>query len=456
MLLDALAITVAALVASQIRFATEVPLPRLWYGVMSAALPPIWVVLMAANRAYERRFLGLGAEEFQRVFGAAIAATAVVATTCYALQFNLARGYVAIALPLGTVLTLLFRYAARKVVHARRRGGSWSHRALAVGDRAHVAELIEHVHREAYAGVRFVGACVPGQPDPIVVSGVQIPVVASLTGVADAVRLLSVDTVAVTACPAVTGGTLRRLAWELEGSDVDLVVAPALTDIAGPGISVRPVAGLPLLHVHEPEFTGARRIAKGAADRSLAALALIVLTPLLLLLAMVIRLTSPGPALFRQTRVGKGGSTFTCYKLRTMVATAEVERERLIDLNERSEGLLFKIRRDPRVTPVGRWLRRYSFDELSQLWNIARGDMSLVGPRPPLPIEVDAYGHDVRRRLLVKPGLTGLWQISGRSDLPWTESVRLDLFYVENWSPFLDLSILWKTAFAVLRGSGAY
>jgi exopolysaccharide biosynthesis polyprenyl glycosylphosphotransferase len=216
------------------------------------------------------------------------------------------------------------------------------------------------------------------------------------------------------------------------------------------------VSGLPLLHVEEPEFAGARRLIKGAVDRVAAACALLLLSPVLLAIALAIRLTSRGPAFFLQTRIGKGGREFTVVKFRTMVVDAEARRAALLERNERSEGLLFKIRSDPRVTPVGRVLRKYSLDELPQFVNVLTGSMSLVGPRPPLPEEAALYGDDVKRRLLVKPGVTGLWQISGRSDLTWDESVRLDLRYVENWSLTLDLMILWKTAGAVFRGAGAY
>jgi exopolysaccharide biosynthesis polyprenyl glycosylphosphotransferase len=253
-----------------------------------------------------------------------------------------------------------------------------------------------------------------------------------------------------------TQADLRRLSWELEGSGVDLVVAPSLTDIAGPRIHIRPVAGLPLLHVEQPEFSGGRRLLKGTVDRLLATSALLLLIPVLAALAAAIRLTSSGPALFRQTRVGVDGRTFTIFKLRSMYVDAEQRLAALQDRNENADGLLFKIKDDPRVTPLGALLRRFSLDELPQLLNVLRGDMSLVGPRPPLPAEVAQYGDDVRRRLLVKPGLTGLWQISGRSDLSWDESVRLDLHYVENWTLALDLLILWKTGFAVLQRRGAY
>jgi len=261
--------------------------------------------------------------------------------------------------------------------------------------------------------------------------------------------------VAVLACPEMDGVALRRLAWQLERDDVELVVAPALMDVTGPRISIRPVSGLPLLHVEHPELDGGRQVVKDLFDRVMALVALVVLSPLLLVVALLIKFTSEGPVLFRQTRVGRDGREFTVLKFRTMVVDAEARKTELLVHNEH-DGVLFKIRKDPRITPIGRKLRRYSLDELPQLINVLRGDMSLVGPRPPLPEEVARYGGDVYRRLAVKPGLTGLWQVSGRSDLSWEESVRLDLRYVDNWSLALDLLILWKTWSAVVRGSGAY
>jgi exopolysaccharide biosynthesis polyprenyl glycosylphosphotransferase len=215
------------------------------------------------------------------------------------------------------------------------------------------------------------------------------------------------------------------------------------------------VAGLPLLHVDHPEFTGTKQVIKDAFDKMLGLSALALLLPVFITVALAIRFSDSGPAFFRQTRVGKDGRGFTVYKFRTMVMDAEDRKAQLTVSNE-SDGVLFKMRKDPRITAVGGWLRRWSLDELPQLINVVRGDMSLVGPRPALPDEAARYGDYVRRRLVVKPGLTGLWQVNGRSDLSWEESVRLDLRYVENWSLVLDLQILWKTASAVITGSGAY
>ncbi len=256
------------------------------------------------------------------------------------------------------------------------------------------------------------------------------------------------------------GARLRKLAWDLEKTGTDLCVAPALLDVAGPRTTIRPTAGLPLLHMDHPEFSGARLVVKGIFDRAFALLALVLLAPVFALLALAIKLDDGGPALFRQTRVGRDGRRFSVVKFRTMVPDAEALKATLAlqiqPTGIQQDGVLFKIKDDPRLTRVGRRLRRWSLDELPQLLNVLAGDMSLVGPRPALPEEVARYGDLVRRRLVVKPGMTGLWQVNGRSDLSWDESVRLDLRYVENWSLVLDLQILWKTCAAVARGSGAY
>jgi len=328
------------------------------------------------------------------------------------------------------------------------------HWVLVVGDSAHVDELVAVLRRESYLGFAVIGACLPEHEHGFGRGG-HPPVLGRLSQVAEVVRSTGADTVAVTAVSGSDTSFLRRLAWSLEGPSVELLVVPSLTDVAGPRIAMRPVAGLPLLRVREPEFTGPSRFAKSAFDRVGASLLLVVLSPLLLAIVIAIKAKDGGPAAFRQVRIGTNGREFSCWKFRTMVVGAESQLESLRPSNH-VDDVLFKIRDDPRVTGVGRWLRRTSLDEIPQLINVLRGQMSLVGPRPPLPQEVIEYGDDVRRRLLVKPGMTGLWQVSGCSDLSWADSVRLDLYYVENWSFFGDLLILAKTLRAVVRGQGAY
>ena len=446
---DAVAATTAASLALMVRFDEPQPL----YTVGTLLFPLVWLLACASTRSYELRFLGTGSEEFRRVFDAGVRLLAATALTSLALKLELARLYLLIEFPLAVALTLLLRYAARQYLHRLRTQGHCLHRVLVVGRERSCAELVRQLQREPYAGFSVVGACINRTQGPFVEG---VPVVGTSSSVIEALRRTDADTVAVGAWSDLSQSELRRLSWELEGSGVALVVAPSVTDIAGPRIHIRPVAGLPLLHVEQPEFSGGRRLLKGSTDRLIALLALVVAAPALLVIAAAVRLSSRGSALFRQVRVGADGRTFTMYKFRSMYADAEQRLTSLQARNEASDGLLFKIRNDPRVTPVGRWLRRFSLDELPQLLNVVKGDMSLVGPRPPLPREVEQYGADVRRRLLVKPGLTGLWQISGRSDLSWDESVRLDLHYVENWSLALDLMIIWKTVFAVLQRRGAY
>jgi exopolysaccharide biosynthesis polyprenyl glycosylphosphotransferase len=256
-------------------------------------------------------------------------------------------------------------------------------------------------------------------------------------------------------CPELDGPALRRLGWELEDTQAELLLAPAVTEIVGPRVRIRPVSGLPLLHMERPELRGVRRLTKEAFDRISATVGILLLAPILVSIALAVKASSRGPMLFRQERVGRGGRTFTMLKFRSMVVEADSMVDRLAAHSD-GNGVLFKKRTDPRVTRVGRVLRRYSLDELPQLFNVLRGDMSLVGPRPPLQREVEQYGRDMHRRFLVKPGLTGLWQVSGRSDLSWDDSVRVDVRYVENWSLTFDFMILWKTVGAVVRGSGAY
>jgi len=442
----------AGLLAFQVRFNT-VHYGDGLYLLLSLLLPVLWVITVRLSGGYDSRFIGVGTDEFRRVLNAGISLTACVAIVSYATKTDLARGYVVIALPSLTVLDLLGRFTLRKRLHKLRALGSCMRKVVIVGHLDVVADLTAVLRRETYHGLQVVAACVAGPARSDEVD--SIPVVGGLDTVADTVKLYDADTVAVLSCPEMSGVMLRSLAWELEKTDTDLCVAPALLDVAGPRTTIRPVAGLPLLHMDHPEFTGIRRVVKAAFDRAAAAVALLILSPLLLAILLTVRLADRGPGLFRQTRVGEGGRVFRVYKFRTMVVDAEERKSRLTALNE-SNGVLFKMRRDPRVTPVGAWLRRWSLDEIPQLLNVLVGDMSLVGPRPALPQEAALYGDHVRRRLAVKPGITGLWQVSGRSDLSWDESVRLDLRYVENWSFMLDLQILWKTTSAVLRGLGAY
>jgi exopolysaccharide biosynthesis polyprenyl glycosylphosphotransferase len=451
--LDATAGLLAALGAYTLRFGGEPGGERYLLGLVIA--PVVWVVAVALSRGYESRWFGSGSEEFRCVLRGALVVGGGAATVSYALRAELARGYVLTACVLVVAGSTLGRVVLRMALHAARRRGHAKLDVVLVGHESTVCDLVRQVVRERNGAMRVAGACVPGGHSSTLET-LGVPVLGDLHHASEVVRRLAIHTVAVTACAEMSGPALRRLAWDLEGSGVDLVVAPGLVEVAGPRLHIRPLCGLPLLHVEQPEMAGARRLIKGVVDRVLAALALVLLAPFLLGVACAVLLSSPGPVLFSQTRVGKGGREFTIRKFRTMHVDAEERLTELRSRNVHGDEVLFKLRQDPRVTSVGRMLRRFSLDELPQLVNVLAGQMSVVGPRPPLPQEVARYGHGVHRRLLVKPGVTGLWQISGRSDLSWHESIRLDLRYVENWSLSLDLMIMWKTVAAVLGGRGAY
>jgi exopolysaccharide biosynthesis polyprenyl glycosylphosphotransferase len=450
--LDCVCALAAGLLATEIRFGGQARLPVAYLG-LTCALPVVWWASVLLAGGYDSRFIGLGSDEFRRVLNAAVSLIAGVAILSYFAKLDLARGYLAIALPSAAVLDLATRYRLRKRLHKLRSHGSCTRRVIAVGHAAAVADLVTTLRRESYHGLSVVAACLTGGAGIDDVA--DVPVAGELSSITAAVDRFGADTVAVLACPEMDGRRLRELAWELEKTGTDLCVAAALLDVAGPRTTIRPVAGLPLLHVDHPELAGGKQVVKGVFDKVVAASALILLGPMFAAIALAIRCTDPGPVFFRQTRVGKDGRAFTLRKFRTMVVDAE-QRKPLLEGRNEAAGVLFKIRRDPRVTRPGLWLRRWSLDELPQLINVLLGDMSLVGPRPALPEEAARYGGHMRRRLAVKPGITGLWQVNGRSDLPWDEAERLDIRYVENWSFVLDLQILWKTWSAVIGGSGAY
>ncbi|MDL4772350.1 MULTISPECIES: sugar transferase [Thermomonosporaceae] len=456
--LDFFSMLMAGVIAFLLRFPGIPGDPTVPYVALTVALPVLWLLTLMLCRAYQPRYIGVGYEEFRRVLHAGFILTASVAIVAYATKTEVARGYVVMALPFGTFLNLVARYRLRKWLHRKRWNGDCMRRVVAVGHRTSVADLIKLLRQKRYHGMDIVAICLPpalAAGDDAIGEVEGVPVLGHFGQAAAVVDQVGADSVAVLACPEMDGSALRRLAWQIERDDVELVVAPALMDVTGPRISIRPVSGLPLLHVEHPELDGGRKVVKSLFDRTGALAGLVLLSPLLLLVAFLIKVTTSGPVLFRQVRVGRGGRHFTVLKFRTMVTDAEDRKVELRQHND-NDGVLFKIKEDPRITRVGRRLRRYSLDELPQLINVVRGDMSLVGPRPPLPEEVAQYGGDVYRRLVVRPGLTGLWQVSGRSDLTWEESVRLDLRYVDNWSLALDLQIMWKTWSAVVRGSGAY
>lgn len=436
------------------------------YPTFSGLLVLVWWLALRFHGVYEALVLGHGATEYRLILNASLRVFAAVALLAYALKVDLARGYVLLALPAGTIGLFLARRLWRRWLGDRRAAGDLTRDVLVVGDIASVESLIGVFRTVPEAGYRVIGVCTSDEGERV--SGVPV-----LGTAHEAARVAIELGVGVVACSGehrlgVLG--LRRLGWALEGSDISLVVAPGLTEVAGPRVVSRPVAGLPLLHVESPTFSGPKLVLKSVVDWVGAVVLLILFSPLMLSVAMIIKMGDGGPVFFRQQRVGLDGSLFHMVKFRSMVVDAEAKlaglqvqqevarmtREADPGAKVLDRGVLFKMEDDPRVTPVGRFIRRYSIDELPQLLNVVSGRMSLVGPRPPLSSEVAMYEHDVRRRLLVKPGMTGLWQVNGRSDLSWEEAVRFDLYYVENWSVTQDLIILWRTLAAVVGKNGAY
>jgi exopolysaccharide biosynthesis polyprenyl glycosylphosphotransferase len=398
-------------------------------------------------------------EEYRRVLSATLSTISVVAVTLMIFRPEYARGYLALAFPLGLVFLVISRSACRRVLGYYRRRGRCVTTVVAVGNPAAVRSLVQSLERAWGYGYSVVGVCLTGRPGggTLDVPGVgPLPVLGDEHQVEQAIIQVNADTVALTTTEHLGHEGVRELSWELDRLGVDLVVSPGMADVAGPRLTMRPVAGLPLIHVEKPQYSGTKKLQKRAFDVCVSLTVLTITFPLLLASAIAIKLTSHGPVFYRSERIGLDGKPFPMIKLRTMVDNADQLVADLADLNEMDGGVLFKIRLDPRITAVGRILRRYSIDELPQFINVLRKEMSVVGPRPPLPCEADAYTDRVRRRLLVLPGITGLWQVSGRADLSWDDSVRLDLSYVENWSISADLLIAIKTVRTVLGGAGAY
>jgi len=459
---DFVVVSVAVVLAHIVRFGPTLSprsYPHYYVAGFSALFIVLWLVALAALHTRSPRCVGSGAEEYRRVIAASFCTFGVIAIVTLLCKLDIARGYLAVALPFGAVGLVLTRALWRVHMGRRRAAGECRTAILAIGEPDAVRHLATELTRDPAQGVRVVGVAIPGygpgRGEHLVVEDRMIPVVGGEADALQAIRACRADTVAIagTELFGVTG--IRRLIWDLEPLGVDLVVSTGVMDVALSRLVMRPIAGLPLLHIEKPQYHRAKRFQKQAFDLCFALTALAVSAPVLLVATLAITLTSRGPVFYSSERIGIDGRPFTMLKLRTMVDNADSLRADLFEQNEGS-GLLFKLHDDPRVTPVGRILRRFSIDELPQFINVLRREMSVVGPRPPLRSEVEAYDREVLRRLLVKPGITGLWQISGRSDLSWSDAVRLDLSYVDNWSMVGDVLIIVRTLGVVVKHTGAY
>ncbi|MFE9324772.1 sugar transferase [Nocardia sp. NPDC052278] len=465
---DFAVIAVAVGLAQLIRFGGPVAPPLAWpmpyeigYTVVSVLLALTWLAFLAACNSRSPQVVGSGSEEYRRLVSATLRLFGALAIMSLIFQIEFARGYLAIALPLGLVGLMVSRLLRRlHTRQRRRREGEYRTSVLVVGWPEAAQAMATAFSRDPDSGYQVVGVCIPdGGTDAteyaIRASGKSFSVVGDDRSVLDAVRRSGADTVAVTATDHLGPVELRRMAWDLDPLGIELIVAPGVVDIAGTRQTNRQVAGMPMLHIAKPQYDRAKSTGKAVFDMCFAGAVLFAILPAMVGIAMLVKLTSPGPVFYRSERIGRGGKPFQMIKFRSMYVDADRNAAALIEANG-GNPVFFKMKDDPRITPIGKVIRKFSLDELPQFLNVVRGEMSVVGPRPQVQREVDTYDGNMRRRLLVKPGVTGLWQVSGRSDLSLEDAVRLDLSYVENWSMILDLLLIAKTIGAVARGEGAY
>lgn len=460
LVMDAIVLVLAVVLAELIRFGTEPVMPAgadITYTVLGVVIAAGWWLMLQFYGSTDERILGHGPDEYRKVAQASVMGFGVLAIVTLLLKQDLSRGYLAIAFPVGLAGLLFGRKALRTWLAKRRAAGAMTTNVLVVGGTRSAESIERYFSRHPAAGFRLTGVWVPDEPEMLNrwldVPDRFVPVLGNSRKLAEAMAVADAGAVFVTDTEHLGPHGLKDLTWQLQGLDIDLMVSPNVVDVSTPRVTLRNVGAMPFLHLEEPQYEGATRWAKVLFDRAFAATALLCLSPLMVGAAVAVKLSSRGPVLYKSERIGVGGVPFQMLKFRSMVDDADrIKRE----LQSDSDGVLFKMKHDPRVTKVGAILRRYSIDELPQLLNVVRGEMSIVGPRPPLRSEVEAYDDGVGRRLLVKQGLTGLWQVSGRSDLSWDDTVRLDLDYVENWSLKRDMLIIWRTVRAVIKSDGAY
>lgn len=469
-LLDAVAIIAAILIAQFVRFGDDFDDEGIMlfsqhvpYSVLGIVLAAAWWLSLGASGSRDIRLFGQGTEAVRKVLAATMALFGSVAILSYVFGLPTARGYILAALPTGLLLILVLRMIAQKLLlRGRTALAENMSRTVILGRRLAAEQVMNHMNANPAAGMKPVAIYHPRRDDgPLVHEGNYDSGTQYLRGrplvdeILQALHSLHAESVVVTDETGLTPKEVRRFGWALADSGIRLILAPSLSGIAGPRIHSQPLNGLPLIHVSTPQLSGLKKQVKRSFDVSAASALLLLFSPILLVVGLVLKLSDGGPVFFRQNRVGLNRTEFRMYKFRSMIPNAEALKQSL-ESDQGGDNILFKLKDDPRVTRVGRFIRKYSIDELPQLINVVLGHMSLVGPRPPLPAEVERYEDDAHRRLLVLPGITGLWQVSGRSDLTWEQTVHLDLYYVENWSISSDILILFRTLKATLKPDGAY
>lgn len=446
LLADIVSIAAASLLAYQFRefLGRATDLDPLRLELLTVLLVvPLWVLILWAVGAYEPHRVTSGLVSVGRFMMGSLGGVGAIAVVSFAGNMQLSRLYVGLlficAIAFGGLARLVMAWDLRRN-HAAGKGLT---KVLIVGENEETQAVADAIQSNPWAGYRVTGFL--GSSDDAVATPEQV---------VEAADRFAAGLVVV-APSALESGALRDITISLEGSSIDLAVAPSLFEVVTQRVSVESIGTLPILHVRQVRIEGMRSVAKRLLDFSVAASLSLVLGPIALLAALAVKIDSIGPVFFKQERVGRDGVPFIMWKFRTMVNDAEELLADVVELNEVGHHF-FKVREDPRVTRVGRLLRRWSVDEVPQLWNVLRGDMSMAGPRPPLPVEVAEYEDWHHRRLRVRPGITGLWQVSGRSNVAFDEAVRLDIFYIENWSIGFDLRILVRTVGAVLGRLGAY
>lgn len=445
---DGIIIALSTLLAFLVRFGENVD-SSIALGpiqVVGTLLPVFWLLVLIFMGAYDRRNLFVGLTEYSRVVLSAIIVLAVVATVSFLLKLDTSRAYVLVTIPVGMLGLLVERWIWRRRLLSRRRRGIGLAPTLIVGDPDERASLKSAMAGRPWAGYRPVGEL--SRPTDQDAWGQWFD------GLAIELERTGASALALAGSSASDAGFVRELSWRIEGEGVDLLVGAGMGTTTGPRVTLRVASGLPMLHLDEVALRNTQRVAKRTLDVAGASLGLVLLTPLFVAIAIAIVVNSGRPVFFRQRRAGRDQEVFRMWKFRTMTNGADQQREALREAHG-ATGPIFKADDDPRVTRVGRFLRRWSLDELPQLINVLTGTMSLVGPRPHPLDDVQRYGDRDLRRLIAKPGMTGLWQVAGRSDLTWDASIELDLLYIENWTFIGDLAILARTVQAVLQGSGA-
>ena len=411
--------------------------------VLSLLVLVSWLFFLWFNGSRDTNTLGFGADEYKRLTNATLLSFTFIAFISYIFKLEISRGFVLLVFPFGLLILFIVRRILRRRLLRDRNRGRYLSRVLLL--HSGVSDPVEaRLAIAQHAGFSIVHKIVTAENFKFEIKDIVSNALSN-----------NCDQIMVGQSAVISAAELRKLGWALEATNIDLIVAPAVTEIAGPRLKVSNVEGLPLLHLEQPDFSGTSRITKRLLDLLLSIFGLIVISPFLVVVAIVIKLYDRGPVLYFQKRIGQNNKEFTVYKFRTMYEGSHEQREKIM-AETNKDPRLAKDPQDPRVTKPGLFLRRWSIDEIPQILNVIKGEMSLVGPRPPLAEEVNQYEKSETRRLLVKPGLTGLWQVSGRSELDWEDAVRLDLYYVENWSLTLDILIIIRTAAAVWRGEGAY